>query len=664
MEPISDLRRIQPRLPFNGTPAVHSGRISSNEQRNIKALIKRLHNIIRDHDSHSNIIERFDELTKILFLRLSSEESDPNLFRRRRNESETKYSNRIRDAYQELAVRNCQSIPARFAVMKSTRQTISQCGKELSQVRFTELSFDVKGYLYEEIIRKTFDKNENQQFFTPPTIVKFIVELMRPYISGSVCDPAAGTGGFLVEVIRSGVSYQTLTSIEIDQRLSWVTGINLLIHGAKNVSSHWLPEGGTLGRNAERFIGTFDTIITNPPFGSDFTDYSLLSTYALGRKRSSRRRGILFLERCYYLLKFGGVLGFIIDEGVLNGDSNCDVRKFLLDHFTIEAVTSLPETAFMPYANVSASILFLRKTLERKSTMMTFFAKAEHVGRKGNGDGDWIYKDGEAPFLNSDLPAISKAYRQYRQTEEVRDQSGTCFVTDVLNVRPNQENDLRLDYRFHHPTRRLTQERLDSSPWPLLRLSDVCTERKISVQPCRAMEDQLILYTGLAHIEARSGIAKQVPTPANSLKSSVKRYEPGDILFARLRPNLRKVAFMDFKEGGFVSPECIVLTVQNNQSGRPIIDPLLLSVLLRSDLVYGQVMHLIAGIGRPRLSIRNLKQILIPVADRNSQEWWKHRYVEEMSSVERMREKARGLFKEAEFTERESLHRLVRECVS
>src|SRR5690606_38473071 len=109
-----------------------------------------------------------------------------------------------------------------------------------------------------------------------------------------------------------------------------------------------------------------------------------------------------------------------------------------------------------------------------------------------------------------------------------------------------------------------------------------------------------------------TGRAVQEPTAANSLKSAVKRYEPGDILFAKMRPNLRKVSLMNFDEGGYASPECMVLRPVLNAEGTPLVDPVTLAALLRSDLIYGQITHLIAGIGRPRLNGSSLKRARIP----------------------------------------------------
>ena len=75
-----------------------------------------------------------------------------------------------------------------------------------------------------------------------------------------------------------------------------------------------------------------DIILTNPPFGSDLSDKADISRYQLGEGKSSRRRGILFIERCIYWLKPGGRLGIIIEDSVLNGVSNEDVRRFVFRH--------------------------------------------------------------------------------------------------------------------------------------------------------------------------------------------------------------------------------------------------------------------------------------------------------------------------------------------
>ena len=476
---------------------------------------------------------------------------------------------------------------------------------------------------------------------------------------GAICDPAAGTGGFLVQILKAGVPYSSLTALEIDERLAWVGGMNLFAHGATKAQAHWLPQGGTLGRDGERFLNSFDAIITNPPFGSDFSDPDLLPKYQLGGNRTSRRRGILFLERCHQLLRPGGMLALIIDEGVLNLASAEDVRRFVTDNFTVHAIVSLPEGAFMPYATVNASILFLQKARRNKpESVPTFFARAEKVGRKANGDDDYIYDDNGAGHPNSDLPDIVRLFRSFQRTGTLRP-SELAYEADIAENFREEANGWRLDFRYHHPSRKYSRTLLARAQSRLMPLSDICQERNQTLIPSTELADQIILYTGLAQIEAGAGVAHQVPTPSNSLKSAVKRYEPGDIIFAKMRPNLRKAALMEFNEGGYVSAECIVLTVKQ-RDGHPIIDPLLLSILLRSDLVYGQIMHLIAGIGRPRLSAGDLRRVLIPSANYAAQQSWRSRYLSDITVAQKLKEKADQLLRDAAAMERSAVERLAR----
>lgn len=648
---LEELRLLRQQLSLSTERTEHQRSSCKSEitqivnQRNVKRVVSRLHAALRDTDGNSSIIQRFDELTKLLFLKLIAERQDQSLYALRPKEDITAYARRIRKCYTDYANKYRKIIPKRFASLVCSDSAIYQCGMILSKLSFANANFDVKGIVYEEIIRGTFDKSEHQQFFTPHQIVNFMVEMLRPYLKGVIADPACGTAGFLAEVVRSGVRYEKLIGLEIDERLAWVSGINLLLHGAKHFETRCLANGGTLGPLASDYFGTIDVILTNPPFGSDFTDQASLQSYELGRGKSSRRRGILFIERCWSLLRDGGVLGIVIDEGVLNLPSTADVRRFILDHFDILSIVSLPSSAFMPYASVNASVLFLRKSKKGQRTRNVFFGKAEKIGRKPNGDDDVIYDGSGRSLPNSDLPEIINRWESVRSGKRIKtDDLG--FVTDIFE-NLGGDRTCRLDFRFHHPSRSLSKVLIAKSKYVLCALSDLCIERNETLIPSAELEDQVILYTGLAHIESGNGVAHQVPTPAASIKSAVKRYEPGDILFARMRPNLRKVALMSFDEGGYTSPECVVLQVRKDARGAYVIDPEVLAVLLRSDLVFGQIMHLIAGIGRPRLSVKDLRKVKIPVPPRSVQRECKIQFESRIASAKQLRSKAEALLTEA-----------------
>lgn len=661
---LEELRLLRPQAPLLDEvehPSVVAPAPTSVDARSIKRVVARLHASLRDTDGDSSIIQRFDELTKLLFLKIVAEQNQTPIFTTQRGEVLAAYADRIRRAYAAEARKYPAIIHPRFATLAASDNALNQCGSILSGLTLAGAKFDVKGIAYEEVIKGTFDKSDHQQFFTPPPIVSFMVAMVEPFLQGLVADPACGTAGFLAEVARQVDPRTHLLGLEIDERLAWVAGINLLIHGAQQFETKCFSDGGTLGSLADTYLGQVDTILTNPPFGSDLTDSQLLSNFALGQGRTSRRRGILFIERCWSLLKEGGVVGIVIDEGVLNLSSATDVRQFILEHFDILAIVNLPETAFMPYANVNASILFLKKTSAPERSRRVFFGKAEKVGRKLNGDDDILYDEGGKARLNSDLPEIARRWQRVLAGEEI----GVDDLTYITNVAANLENDagLRLDFRYHHPSRNRSRELLAHAQFPLVNLTDVCAERNESVIPSKEIPDQSILYTGLANIESGNGIAHQQPTPAASLKSAVKRYAANDIVFARMRPNLRKVALMDFQEGGYVSPECAVLTVRRDAAGEPIIDPEVLAAILRSDLVFGQVMHLIAGIGRPRLNTTDLRKVRLPVPPKVAQEVSKAEFAGRLASAKQLREKANALLAEAAEVEVAAVEQLAKRMI-
>lgn len=617
------------------------------DSKTVKRVINKIHAIFRDTDANSNIMDRFDELSKLLFLKLYTEKENENIFGVLHDENYRAYAQRIRKRYAESIKKISNGLSSNYKKIFASDICIYKCGVELSHFSLGNSDFDIKGLAYEDMIRGAFDKSDNQQFFTPYQIVSFMVKMMKPYVKGNVCDPACGTAGFLINIAKN-YSDVHLWGLEIDERLAWISKMNLLIHGASDFSVECISNGGTLGLDAKKHFNTYDAIVTNPPFGSDYSDPESLCQYELGKGRISRRRGVLFIERAWQLLKPNGVVAIIIDQGVLNSQTTVDVRRYILSHFEVLAVVELPESAFLPYADVSSSILFLKKVLSPVQSNRVFFAKSDTIGRKSNGDDDIIYSQQGVPALNSDLDTICALWEQF-SNGNFGGQKANCYVADISSTLQNDDS-FRMDYAYHHPYRNTSRQFLAQSKYPLKTIAELCEERNETYIPSADPYAASILLTGLANIEANNGVAYQVLTPAASVKSAVKRYEPNDIVFSRMRPNLRKVAVMNFKESGYVSAECVVLTVRK-ENGEFVIDPALLATLLRSDLVYGQILHYITGISRPRIGVTDLRKVKIPVVPREIQEQGKAALVGQMSLISQMRNKAKALMDEADAME-------------
>jgi type I restriction enzyme M protein len=568
----------------------------------LKRLISKLHRIVRDLDGGSSIIERFDELTKLLLLYIRSNGTlNPIL------QDVNTFAETVKESYADFLLYLPFRTPACFKSIKLNDQCTYAVFECLSRFDLNNVSSDLKGLIYEEMIKDIFEKGDNQQFFTPNTVVEFMSKLIASLASGSICDPASGTGGFLISLAKSNHTFKKYTALEIDERLAWVSAINLELHGCKDYESLCIPNGGSLGIDVDCYRGAFDAIITNPPFGSDFSDQEALNRLRLGAGKSSRRRGVLFIERCLEFLKNGGYLAIIIDDGVLNHSSNEDARKLILENSELLAVVSLPVTAFMPYASVEASILLLRKNSNPDQNIQTFFALADNIGKKNNGDEDYIYGTDGSKKLNNDLDDALAQWECHVSGDRIQN-SDKCYVSNISNSFSTTDNHLsRIDFAFHHYSRELVRTAIQEHGNKLIRLIDVCQEINEPLIPAKELPDQTIPYTGLANIESNSEVYSQVHTPANSIKSTVKRYKKGDVLFSKMRPNLRKCVAINHDEDGYCSSECVVF--------RPdieIVSGRMLSAILRSDFVYGQIVHLITGIGRPRISVKDMRTIMIP----------------------------------------------------
>jgi type I restriction enzyme M protein len=260
----------------------------------------------------------------------------------------------------------------------------------------------------------SFFRGEFGQYFTPRPIVKFIVDVLPIKNTSRVLDTSCGSGGFLLHALdkvrkhaneeypefetekddyRAWHEYwhdfaeKNLYGIEINEQIARTAKMNMIIHddGHTNViSSDGLLNEATIEKNTgnKSFkYGSFDFIITNPPFGSavKLTEQAYLKTYNLGnnepgwldvknsgvKNRDSQSTEVLFIEQAYNFLNEGGYLAVVIPDGILTNSSLQYVRDQIEDWYRIVAVISMPQTAFSATgAGVKSSVLFLKKYSE------------------------------------------------------------------------------------------------------------------------------------------------------------------------------------------------------------------------------------------------------------------------------------------------------------
>lgn len=258
--------------------------------------------------------------------------------------------------------------------MIPTPRLLTQVIDLLSDVSMT--SRDAKGDIYEYLLSKIATAGTNGQFRTPRHIIKMMVDMVQPLPQDIICDPSAGTCGFLVasaEYIQEKYEdlYFTDTNFkkhfneemfigtEFDATMIRIGSMNMLMHGIEKPN---LVDVDALSEGNSSFVNKASLVLANPPFkGSldhDGVEKNILSLV------SSKKTELLFLGLILRGLKIGGRAAVIVPDGVLFGSSKAHVqiRKEIIDGHQLKAIISMPSGVFKPYAGVSTAILIFTKT--------------------------------------------------------------------------------------------------------------------------------------------------------------------------------------------------------------------------------------------------------------------------------------------------------------
>jgi len=353
-------------------------------------------NFLRDDGvSYGDYVE---QLTYLLFLKMADEQTKPpfnkpptipkgsdwqSLLKKDGAELESYYRNILQALGKEPGM-----LGIIFRKSQSRIQDPAKL-KRLIELINTEtwvgLDIDVKGDIYEGLLEKNAEdiKSGAGQYFTPRSLIKAIVDVMRPEPGMTICDPACGTGGFLLlahDYISQ--SYQ----LDIDQKKflksnaftgkDIVDGVvrlcvmNLYLHGIETP----VESGDSLIADpGERY----DMVLTNPPFGKK-SSYTIFNGEGKADRETqiyerpdfwatTSNKQLNFLQHVKTLLKINGRAAIVVPDNVLfEGGAGETVRRKLLDECDVHTLLRFPTGVF--YAQgVKANILFFdRKPASEK----------------------------------------------------------------------------------------------------------------------------------------------------------------------------------------------------------------------------------------------------------------------------------------------------------
>ena len=229
--------------------------------------------------------------------------------------------------------------------------------------------------LYESLLKEMRDAaGDSGEFYTPRPVIRFMVEVTEPRLGETILDPAAGTGGFLVEAYTHlEAQCHTVEDRQVLQRHSIFGGeakplpyllaqMNLLLHGLEypqidpgNSLRFKLAEIGDRDR--------VDVILTNPPFGGE-EEAGIQGNFPEDKRTSET--ALLFLQLIMRKLRRHpkpGRAGVVVPNGMLfGGGVSTRIKEELLLEFNLHTIVRLPNGVFAPYTSIPTNLLFFDRT--------------------------------------------------------------------------------------------------------------------------------------------------------------------------------------------------------------------------------------------------------------------------------------------------------------
>ncbi|MEM1552968.1 MAG: N-6 DNA methylase [Candidatus Bathyarchaeia archaeon] len=466
-EPVADIppygKKEPSRLTFDQLIPAREG---------LREIFRRCHNYIYANQGLQKEAA-FHELLKLIFCKVYDEQTTPGEMRfdispeeRRLTIAQKRLRQRIDELFEEVKDRFPYIFRKDERIQLNDR-VLAYIVSELRRYSLLLTEADIKGAAYEEIVGPNL-RGDRGEFFTPRNVCEMAVRMVfaiypkERWLSLKVIDPACGTGGFLVAVKnlwRSLLEEQAkrrysnqvqakewmyrrlqeicrdrLFGIDINPALVRACQMNLIMHGgeaedgAPNVfaANSLLPPSEWPEEMRQKIrLGTFDVVLTNPPFGAGpglvVDDPHILAQFEIRyipaevRKPRSKggphpkpveRSGVppeqLFIERCWQFLKPGGVMAIVLPDSILSNPGLLYIRRWILKRCRVFASISLPTETFEAFGGTGTktSVLVLQKKtqeqmrLEEESGQMedyeVFMAICQTMGYDRRGNDLWL----------------------------------------------------------------------------------------------------------------------------------------------------------------------------------------------------------------------------------------------------------------------------------
>jgi type I restriction enzyme M protein len=352
-------------------------------------------NVLRDDGvSYGDYVE---QLTYLLFLKMDYEQTRPPFNKQSKIPKELNWSSLISKDGDELEVHYRHILETLGkekgllgVIFRKSQIKIQDPAKLkrlvnlINQEIWMGLNIDIKGEIYEGLLQKNAEdiKCGAGQYFTPRPLIKAMVETLLPEPGKTICDPACGTGGFILTAYeflsknfpsdreqKKFLKFNTFKGWDIVDSVARLCVMNLYLHGIGGDESPIVVGDALISDPGEKF----DYVLTNPPFGkkSSITIFNGNSdgkgdkeTLVYERQdfwATTSNKQLNFLQHVKTILKINGKAAIVVPDNVLfEGGAGETIRKRLLSDCEVHTILRLPTGIF--YAQgVKANVLFFDK---------------------------------------------------------------------------------------------------------------------------------------------------------------------------------------------------------------------------------------------------------------------------------------------------------------
>ena len=299
---------------------------------------------------------------------------------------------------------------------------------------------DLLGAAYEYLLKEFADSagKKGGEFYTPPSVKKLMVRLIKPQEGMTIYDPTVGSGGFLIEAhhfveelgqnpYNLGLYGQELNGV------TWsICKMNMILHGIKDAQIENEDTLTTPMFRENRYIKRFDRVIANPPFSQNYSraNMEFPERFKYGfTPENGKKADLMFLQHMIASLKDDGVMATVMPHGILfRGGQEKVIREGIVRDDLIEAIIGLPPKLFYN-TGIPACIIVINKNKSEEMKGKILFINAEREYGEGRNQNYLRPED------------IEKIVTVYEQKLEIPKYSR------IVDIKEIEENDFNLNIR-------------------------------------------------------------------------------------------------------------------------------------------------------------------------------------------------------------------------